>query len=97
MEQTNSDQRREGKGDNGGKKEKGLDKEHVCMTHGHGQWCGDLLWEQGEGCMKEDTGGNWDNYNRTTINKFYEKHRKRKNKAVFIVLWKKKEWLYSES
>ena len=28
--------RRQGEGDNG-KKGKGLDKEHACMTHGHGQ------------------------------------------------------------
>ena len=32
-------------GDNGGKKGKGLVKEHVWMTHGHGQQCGDWLWE----------------------------------------------------
>ena len=29
-----------GGGDNGGEKGKGLVKEHVQMTHGHGQQCG---------------------------------------------------------
>ena len=33
----------EGRG-NRGKKGKGLVKEYVWMTHGHGQWCGDWLW-----------------------------------------------------
>ena len=47
MEQTDSDQRG-GEGDNGGKKGKGLVKEHV-NDHGHGQQCGDELWEQGVG------------------------------------------------
>ena len=39
MEQTDSDQRG-GVVDNGGEKGKGLAKEHVGMTHGHGQQCG---------------------------------------------------------
>ena len=35
--------------DDGGKKGKGLVKEHVLMTHGHGQRCGDGLreWDGG--------------------------------------------------
>ena len=36
-----------GKGHNGGKKGKGLLKEHVWMTHRHEQECGNRLWECG--------------------------------------------------
>ena len=57
-----------GKGDNGGKKGKGQLKEHVWMTHGHGQQCGNWLWEQacgmgGGGQRKKKV----DNYNRITL------------------------------
>ena len=34
-----------GEGDNGTKKGKGPVKEHVWMTHGHGQQCGNWLCE----------------------------------------------------
>ena len=46
-----------GEGDNGGKKGKGLDKEHVWMTHGHGQQCGNWLWGQTVGWVEEDKAG----------------------------------------
>ena len=39
-----------------GKKRKGLVKEHVYVTHGHGQQGGDRLWEQGVGWMEEGKG-----------------------------------------
>ena len=42
--------------ENGGKKGKGLIKEHVQMTHGQGQQCGDWLWDPGVGWMEEDRG-----------------------------------------
>ena len=62
--------RGKGVGDNGGKKGKGLVKEHVGMTHGHGQQGGDGLWEQR---MGQDGGGqrkeNWDNCNKLNKNK----------------------------
>ena len=48
--------RGEGGGDNGGKKGKALVKEHVWMTHGHGQHCGNWLWEQGVGWVEEGKG-----------------------------------------
>ena len=54
MKQTDSDQQER---DNGGKKGKGLIKEHVWMTHGHGQLCGNWLWER-------EVGWNWNNCNR---------------------------------
>ena len=38
-----------GKEDNGGKKGKGLVKEHVWMTHRHGQQSEEWLWEWGGG------------------------------------------------
>ena len=41
---------------NKGKKGKGLVKEHVWMTHGHGQQCGDWLWESGVGWVEEGKG-----------------------------------------
>ena len=44
-------------GDNGGKKGKGLDKEHLWMTHGHRQQCGDWLWGVGVGWAEEGEGG----------------------------------------
>ena len=44
-------------GDNGRKKRKRLVKEHTWMTHGHGQQCGDWLWEQGVGWAEEGKGG----------------------------------------
>ena len=53
MEQTDSCHGKED-GRGGGKKGKGLVKEHVWMTHGHGQQSGDELWEQGVG---QDEGG----------------------------------------
>ena len=43
-----------GGGDKSRNKGKGLVKEHVWMTHGHGQQCGDWLWEQGVGWVEED-------------------------------------------
>ena len=47
-----------GERDNGGNKEKGLlVKEHVWMTHGHGQWCGDWLWDVGVGWAEDGKGG----------------------------------------
>ena len=48
--------REEGEGDNGGKKGKGLDKEHVWMTHGQGQQGGNRLWEWGMGWAEEGSG-----------------------------------------
>ena len=57
-----------GKGDNGGKKGKGQLKEHVWMTHGHGQQCGDWLREPRGGLGGgRQRGKNWDNCNRITI------------------------------
>ena len=41
-------------GGEGGEKGKGLVKEHVWMTHGHGQQGGDGWWEWG---MRQDGGG----------------------------------------
>ena len=46
------------KGDNGGKKGNGLVKKHVWMPHGHGQQCGEWLWEQEVGWEEEGKGGN---------------------------------------
>ena len=44
------------------------------MTHGHGQWCGDGLWEWAE---EDKGGGNWDTWNRITIKNFvYRKDNK---------------------
>ena len=44
------------------------------MTHGHGQWGGDGLWEQGMGWDKgRPRGKNWDNCNRK-----FKKHKKKK-------------------
>ena len=57
MEQTDGDQRGGGSGDNGGQKGKGLVKKHVEMTHGHGQWCGDGLWEWALGWAEEGKEG----------------------------------------
>ena len=62
-----------------GKKGKGLVKEHVCMTHGHGQWCGDGLWELGGGGWQHggrQRGKIWDNCNRITIKSFSFKENK---------------------
>ena len=42
---------------NGGKKEKGLMKKHVWVTHGHGQQCGNWLWECRAGWAEEGKGG----------------------------------------
>ena len=57
-----------GEGDESGKKGKGLVKECVWMTHGHGQQGGDWLWEQGCGLGGgEQRDKNWDNSNRTTV------------------------------
>ena len=36
---------------------KKLVKEHVWTTHGHGQQCGDWLWEWGMGWVEEGKGG----------------------------------------
>ena len=44
------------------KKVKGLAKE-LCMTHGHGQQCGDCLRELGGAGWRGVKGKNWDNYN----------------------------------
>ena len=44
-------------GVNGGKKGKGLVKEPLWMTHRHGQWCGDWLWEPGMSWTEEAKGG----------------------------------------
>ena len=43
-------------GDNGGKKQNGLDKEHIWMTHRHEQQCGNWLWEWGVGWAEEGKG-----------------------------------------
>ena len=61
--------RGEGGGDNGGVKGKGLDKEHVWMTHGHGQECGSWLTVGagggiGRGGQRRES---WDNCNRITV------------------------------
>ena len=62
---------------NGGKKRKGLVKEHVWMTHGHGQRCGDGLWEQAGGLDRGgQRGKNWDTCNRTN------KSKKRKKRNI---------------
>ena len=46
------------------------------MTSGHGQWCGDGLWEWG---MEQNKGGQrgktWDNCNRINKNKIEFKKR----------------------
>ena len=44
-------------GDSGGKKGKGLVREHVWMTHGHGQQCGNGLWERRAGWVEKGKGG----------------------------------------
>ena len=57
---------------NGGKKQKGLIKEHVWLTHGHGhgQQCGDWLWEPRGGLGRGgQRGENWYNSNRINKNK----------------------------
>ena len=57
---------------NGGKKEKGLIKEHVWLTpgHGHGQQYGDWLWEPRGGLGRGgQRGENWYNSNRINKNK----------------------------
>ena len=59
MDQTEGDQRTGEKGImvermGGGK---GIDKEHVWMTHRHGQQCGNGLWEWGVGCVERGKGG----------------------------------------
>ena len=54
MEQTD---RGEGERDNGGKKGKGLIKEHVWMTDGHGQQCEKWLQEWGLRWAEEGKGG----------------------------------------
>ena len=41
----------------GGRKGKGLVREHVWMTHGHGQQCGDWLWVRGVGWAEKGKGG----------------------------------------
>ena len=46
-----------GEGDSGGKKGKGLVREHVWMTHGHGQQCGNGLWERRAGWVEKGKGG----------------------------------------
>ena len=62
MEQTNSDQRAE-EGDNGGKKGKGLDKEHVWVTHGQVWGLTVEMWGGlDRGWQREK---NWDNCNNT--------------------------------
>ena len=47
-----------GEGVNGGKRGKGLDKEHVWMACGHGQQCGNWLWKWGMRWVEEGKGGN---------------------------------------
>ena len=34
-------------------------KEHICMIHGHEQWCGDCLREWGRGWLEE---GEWEKF-----------------------------------
>ena len=46
-------QQGKGEGDNGGKKGKGIDKEHVWVTHILGQQCANWPWEQRSGWMEE--------------------------------------------
>ena len=48
-----------GEGDKGGKKGKGLGKEQVYMTHGHGQQSGDWLWDQELGGAVDSNGDHW--------------------------------------
>ena len=61
---------KEGRWEDDGEK-KGLDKEHVRMTHGHGPQCGNWLWEQGGGMdIGGQRGEHWDNCNRITIKLF---------------------------
>ena len=47
----------EGEEDTSGRKGKGLVKEPIWMTHGHGQQCGDWLWEHVVGCVEKGKGG----------------------------------------
>ena len=51
-------------------KEDGGFKEHVSVTHEHGQWCGDGLWELGAVLVDMGKGENWNNCN--TINKIFK-------------------------
>ena len=73
-EHTDSCQRN-GVGGNGGKKGKGIVKEHVWMTHRHEQEGGNGLWE---GRMGQDRGGqrgkNWE------VSRVKIKNEKKKNK-----------------
>ena len=64
-----------GERDNGGKKGTGLDKEHVWVTHGHGQHCGNWLGAGGGMGGGGKRGKNWDNYNRITIKKWKKRTR----------------------
>ena len=62
------------RGDNGGKKGKGLDEERVWMTHRHGQQCGDWLWECGSRLGgRGQRRKNKDNCNRIKIKWFNQK------------------------
>ena len=60
----------------GGKKRKGLIKEHVWITHGHGLQCGDWLWEWVVRWAEEAKGGRWNNCNKVTIKKIKNKFKK---------------------
>ena len=52
---------------NGGKKGKGLVREHVWVVQGQGPRCGDWLWAWGWARCRRTKGENWDNCNRITI------------------------------
>ena len=57
METRNRQTVTRGEGDKGGKKGKGLVKEQVRMTHGHGQQGGDWLWVREVGWAEYSKGG----------------------------------------
>ena len=64
MKQAESDKRGESR-DNGAKKGKGLDKEHVWRSHSHDNSVETV--EGGVGWAEEGKGEKWDYYNRKTI------------------------------
>ena len=45
------------------KEGEGISQKNMCMTHGHGQWCGDCLREYGGAGWTGAKGENWDNCN----------------------------------
>ena len=75
MELTDSCQRRGG-GGTGGKRVKGLAKEHICIIRGHRQQCGDSQREVGQGLRGGGQSGGWDICNNIN-NKNKDKHKEK--------------------